>query len=45
MNYQALTIDSLTMMYEGARVPWRPATQPFKRGMMFEINDWSERQG
>jgi hypothetical protein len=73
MNYQALTNDSLTVMYEavrgalaaddaltrqgmGARFRVRETpewklhaaeleTEMLKRGMMFEVIDWSEDQG
>jgi hypothetical protein len=70
MNYQALTNDSLAMMYEGAlaaddalirqgteirfRVRETPEwklhaadleTKMLKRGMMFEVIDWSEDRG
>jgi len=73
MNYQALTNDSLTMMYEAIRgalaaddalkaqgnetkfrvretPEWRKhasdiEVQMLKRGMMFEVIDWSQDQG
>jgi hypothetical protein len=73
MNYQALTNDSLTVMYEGVRgalaaddaltrqgmetqfrvretPEWKLhaadlETEMLKRGMMFEVIDWSVDQG
>jgi hypothetical protein len=73
MNYQALTNDSLTVMYEAVRgalaaddaltrqgmetrfrvretPEWKLhaadlETEMLKRGMMFEVIDWSEDQG
>jgi hypothetical protein len=73
MNYQAVTNDSLTLMYEAIRgalaaddalkrqesetkfrvretPDWRHhaadlEAEMIKRGMMFEVIDWSEDQG
>ena len=46
MNYQAFTKDSLTMMYE-ATPDWKMhaaelESEMLKRGMRFEVIDWSE---
>jgi hypothetical protein len=50
VNYQGLTNDSLTMMYVRETPEWKLhaadlETEMLKRGMMFEVIDWSEDQG